>query len=208
MKKTLLSAVVSVVAAVWMVGCGGSVTSGSGGDGGSGGSGGSTATAGSGGDTGTTTTTVTGMGSLCEQLCNAGLEASCFMGPASECIQSCEMGYTQFPDCKAEMDAAFECGVAAVPVSGCDLEMACGQEFAAVQACENGGCGEGTCSGDGTSCSCSSLCNGVTLQVDCQSSAGGIDCTCIEDDVTVGTCTGSDLSCPLTNGCCAQFFGP
>lgn len=204
MKKTLVSALVSVVAAVWMVGCGGSVTSGSGGDGGSGGSTGGGDT---GGSTGTTSGT-TGTESLCEQLCNVGLSASCFMGSASECIQSCEMTYTQFPDCKTELDAAYACAAAAVPVSGCDIETACSQEFTAAKMCQNGGCLDGTCSGDGTSCSCSSMCNGATRQVDCQSSAGGIDCTCIEDNVTVGTCTGSDLSCQVDSGCCAQFFGP
>lgn len=206
MKKGFLAVLVSVVAATWLVGCGGNVISGSGGDGGSGSGGGA------GGGTTTTSTTQgttsgTDTSSLCEQLCNVGLSLGCFEGGTAACVQSCEDTYVQAPECKAQLDAAYTCVKDKAPSQGCDIQAICPAEMMALQACE-GNCGAGTCSGDGTSCSCDTMCNGVTRQVDCQSSAAGIDCTCFEGNAQVGTCTGSDLSCDIDGGCCAQYWAP
>lgn len=212
MKKTFFAVLVSVTAAMGIVGCGGTVSSGGGGEGGSGSGSGGGGGGGAGG-TGTTTTsgttgTTTDPTTLCQDLCSAGQAAGCFSGDPAECIQGCNGTYSQYPECTAELNAAYQCAIAGVPVSGCELETVCSDELAAVQACQGGGCGEGTCSSDGnTMCSCETTCNNVARQVDCQSSAAGIECSCYEDSVLLGTCAGADLSCNIDgDGCCVEYW--
>ncbi len=207
MKKSFFAVLVSVTAVMGLSGCGGTVSSGGGGDGGSGGGGGGGTTTTSGTTTGTTSGTTTDPATLCQDLCNAGLAAGCFTGDPAECVQGCNDTYTQFPMCTAEITAAYQCAIAAVPASGCEIETACPDQLAAMQTCENGGCGEGTCSGDGASCSCDTTCNSVKRQVDCGTAPDGtIQCSCYADSVMLGTCTGSDLSCDISGGCCAQYW--
>ncbi len=210
MKKSFFAVLVSVTAVMGLSGCGGTVSSGGGGEGGSGngggGSGGGTTTT-SGTTTGTTSGTTTDPATVCQDLCNAGLAAGCFTGDPAECIQGCNGTYTQFPMCTAELTAAYQCAIASVPVSGCEIDAACPDEVAAAQMCQSGGCGEGTCSGDGSSCSCDTTCNNVKRQVDCGTAPDGtIQCSCYEDSAMLGTCTGSDLSCDLSGGCCSQYW--
>ncbi len=197
MSKMTLSVFFGAAILAWAAGCGGSVTSGSGGGGAGGG--GSTTTS-------DTTSSATDPKSMCEALCNVGLDAGCFSGPITDCTAGCNQTYDAYPECKAQIDAAYQCAIDKVPAGGCDIETLCAAEGAAAQECTSGGCNEGTCSGDGTSCSCSSFCNGQNIQADCIGDASGIDCTCSVDGNEVGTCTGSDLSCDLMTGCCAQLF--
>ncbi len=203
MNKGTLSVFFGAVILAWMAGCGGTVTSG--GDGG-GGAGGADGGGGTNSTSSSSSSSATDPQSMCDALCNVGLDAGCFEGPITDCTAGCAQTYEAYPDCKAQIDAAYQCAIDKVPAGGCDVETLCGAEAQAVQACTNGGCMEGTCSGDGTSCSCEAPCNGANLQVDCTESAGGIDCSCLVNGSEVGTCTDDSLSCSLQSGCCSQFF--
>lgn len=68
--------------------------------------------------------------------------------------------------------------------------------------------GDGEClQGSDGSCSCSGVCDGQKLQVDCKASPGGINCNCIENGIIIGKCQDSfDVACEIEAGCCAAFF--
>ena len=189
------------MAVALVIGCGGNVNSGSGG-GGAGGGGGSDST------TTTTTTTKKDAQTLCTALCDAGNMAGCLMGgTTAQCITECTGDFASYPECNDQFTAMAECGTNNVATVGCDLSTACAAETQAAIMCQGGGCGEGTCSGDGPTCSCNTTCNGVGRQVDCDNSTGTIKCTCTEDSAVVGMCDGADLSCSYdADGCCAQFW--
>lgn len=197
LQKTLTVLMGMAVAA--MIGCGGNVDSGSGGGGAGGGTGGSTTT---------TTTTKKDPQSLCTALCEAGDKAGCLAGSTpAQCISECTGDFANFPECSDQFTALAECGAGSVETAGCDLSMVCGAEAQAAIACQGNSCGDGTCSGSNNTCSCTSTCNGVGRQVDCDSSSGTIKCTCTEDSAVVGMCDGTDLSCNVdAMGCCAQFW--
>lgn len=144
---------------------------------------------------------------MCDALCAAGDKAGCLSGGGvPECVTGCMGNYDAYPDCTDQFSTLYQCAIDKVATEGCDLQQACATESMAVVECTSGGCGAGTCSSDGTTCSCEADCNGAATKVDCTDNGTTIDCTCTVDGAEVGTCTGTDLSCGIQDGCCAEFF--
>jgi len=203
-------------AILFAVACGGKVVVEAGGNGGNGGNG-------SGGDDVTSTgdvspvgqvsavSAVTGGASLCEQVCAAIQMKGC---GESGCVEDCQQSYATAGVCAPKLDAVVFCLLNSTNPQ-CNNPAECEdiiQNYAACIQSQPGDCGADDCSAssDGT-CSCTGLCNGSKLEVQCTPGNATDFCTCFKDGTPIGKCTEpqtNGTSCDLLNGCCATVFFP
>lgn len=183
-------------------GGGGAQSEGGSNDGGSVSTGGSNGSGGAGGSISGAEAVAEACSTWCEgipQCANAG----------QTCEEFCTIGA---PDgCAFEYAALTDC-VAPFTLSDCTVpDGTCPEEKQAFDACAANApathCGNTSVDSSGDTCQGGGLCvNGKDARVTCSQDGNTIVCTCFVDEVQLGQCSGTDLSCDLTTGCCNQFY--
>lgn len=195
MTKTGLLAALGALAIIFAAGCGGNVIVEP--PGGAGGNGGST-------------TTPPDPASYCEDACSKADSYGCLEGgTVAECAGSCESLFVEYEECTKELAALYDCYIDGLGTSGCDSTVQCEEESLAFGECLGGvtpSCGETACSAGPSDCYCQGECNGELLEVICSEGQGGVNCSCLANGATLGTCIDSSLSCDAFDGCCSSYF--
>ena len=208
------------VASAAATGCGGKVvldgvgssSTGSGGAGAGGAGASSSSSSSSSGTSSSASSSSTSSGGtdLCAKFCATSYGKACAGG--DQCPAQCANAFVQATSkCSNELSAALDCVVMNSPdMTDCNAQApVCASVLSAYGTCVmTVGCGNTeSCTGNGTSCSCSLTCKGATFTATCTGMNNGT-CTCTNDGNTVGVCMNPGGQCGAYTSCCSQFFPP